>query len=100
MKGETTMLIEKITTNYFKVLSMLYDNKIVVNKKYMIPITQSEVSEMMGINKTTVNRIFKELKSDNLIVNDENKNGRYYITEKGIEVVKRIYSIKGVDDNA
>ena len=78
MKGETTMLIEKITTNYFKVLSMLYDNKIVVNKKYMIPITQSEVSEMMGINKTTVNRIFKELKSDNLIVNDENKNGRYY----------------------
>lgn len=93
------MLIDKITTNYFKVLSFLYENKIVVNKKYMIPITQSEVSEEMNINKTTINNIFKELKEDGLITNDERKQGRYYITEKGIEIVKRINSIKGVENN-
>ena len=93
------MLIDKITTNYFKVLSFLYENKIVVNKKYMIPITQSEVSEEMNINKTTINNIFKELKEDGLITNDERKQGRYYITEKGIEIVKRVNSIKGVENN-
>lgn len=93
------MLIDKITTNYFKVLSFLYENKIVVNKKYMIPITQSEVSEEMNINKTTINNIFKELKEDGLITNDERKQGRYYITEKGIEIVKKINSIKGVENN-
>lgn len=94
------MLIDKLTTNYFKVLAFLYDNKIVINKKYMIAITQAEVSEMMNINKTTINHIFKELKEDELISNDENKQGRYYITEKGIEVVRKINSIKGVEANA
>ena len=93
------MLIDKITTNYFKVLSFLYENKIVVNKKYMIPITQSEVSEEMNINKTTINNIFKELKEDGLITNDEKKQGRYYITEKGMEIVKKINSIKGVEND-
>lgn len=94
------MLIEKLTTSYFKVLSFLYDNKIVINKKHMIAITQAEVADGTGINKTTINHIFKELKEDGLISNDENKQGRYYITETGIEVVKRINSIKGVVSDA
>ena len=98
-KENGIMLIDKITTNYFKVLSFLYDNKVVINKKHMIPITQSEVAINTGINKTTINNIFKELKDDGLLTNDDGKQGRYYITEKGIEIVKRINSIKGVEDN-
>jgi predicted transcriptional regulator len=65
----------------------------------MIPITQSEVSAEMNINKTTINGIFRELKEDGLITNDEAKQGRYYITDRGAEVVKRVNSVKGVENN-
>ena len=88
------MMIEKFTTNYYKILAFLYDNKIFINQKYLIPLTHNEVSEATNINRTTVNSIFKELKEFGLIEYDSDKQGRYFITSKGIEVVKKISSIK------
>ena len=57
MKGMRYMLIDKLTTSYYKILSLLYDRRLAVGDKFMVPITQAEVVEITGINKTTVNKI-------------------------------------------
>lgn len=94
MKGMRYMLIDKLTTSYYRVLALLYERRLAVGDKFMVPITQAEVVEMTGINKTTVNKIFKELDNDKLISYDTEKLGRYYITDKGIDVVRKIKAIK------
>ena len=50
------MIIDKMTNNYYKVLSYMYDNIIVLNSEYMIPYTQNELSAHTGINKVTIKR--------------------------------------------
>lgn len=85
------MIINKMTNNYYKVLSFMYDNKIILNTEYMIPFNQNEISEQIKINKVTINKLFKEYVEDELIYK---KGSRYYLTEKCVGIIKKIKSIK------
>ncbi len=85
------MIIEKMTNNYYKILSFMYDNKILLNEEYMIPFNQNEISLQTKINKVTINKLFKEYIEDELIYK---KGSRYYLSEKCIGIIKKIKSIK------
>ena len=85
------MIIDKMTNNYYKILSFMYDNMIFINSEYMIPFTQNEISELIEINKVTINKLFKEYNEDELIYK---KNSKYYFTEKAMRILRKIKSIK------
>ena len=52
-------MLNKITTNYYKVLELLYDNIMDVNKEQVSIITQIEVAEEIGISQAQVSRLEK-----------------------------------------
>ena len=85
------MIAEKLTTTYGKVLITMYDNRTPVGDEYIVPLTQMELCEMLGSNKTTINNLFKDYEDDGLIVV---KKRRYYLTETAIDIAKKLKSIK------
>jgi hypothetical protein len=85
------MVLEKMTTNYYKVLSFMYDNTIEINGENMIPLTQNEISIITKINKVTINKLFKEYIEDEILYK---KSSRYYFTEEAINLIKKMKSIK------
>lgn len=85
------MMLEKMTTNYYKVLSFMYDNIIEINKESMIPLTQNEISIITKINKVTINKLFKEYIEDGILYK---RNSRYYFTEDAINIIKKMKSLK------
>jgi DNA-binding Lrp family transcriptional regulator len=68
----------------------MYDNK---NEQNLVKTTQQEVSEELGLSRVTVNKIFKQLKENNYIIQDTTKVGRYYLTAEGITVVETFRKI-------
>lgn len=83
-------LLEKITTDYYKVLRVLFNTQIIVNENKFSPITQSEIAEKLGLSTMTINTIMKKLKKDNLIYNLNNRRGRYCLSDKAVKLIQTI----------
>ena len=76
--------IQILTNNTYRVLSYMYDNK---DKNNQVIITQNEISEHLGLNKSTINLMIKSLKENGYITQNENHVGRYGLTETGVKTV-------------
>lgn len=83
---------EKLTTNYYKTLEILYDSLVNINNEKIAVITQVEISERLGLSKITVNSIFKELREDGL-VSPHKVIGRYRLSDKAIEIVQKMKKV-------
>lgn len=88
-------IYEKITTNYFKVIKILYNNQTINSDKGMIcKIKQIEIANQLNVNKMTINTIFKELCNDGLIYKYENNRGIYILAKEAIRIVESINKLK------
>ena len=76
--------IDILTNKTYSVLSFLYENK---DEDNLVKITQTELSEKVGINRTLINSIFKSLSDNGYIEQDKTRVGRYYLTDEAIKVV-------------
>jgi Mn-dependent DtxR family transcriptional regulator len=85
-------LKEKLTTNYYKVLELLYDSLTIVNGERVSVITQVEISKKMNLSTITINTIFKELKNDGLVEIDKSI-GRYRLSSESIKIVEKMKKI-------
>ena len=83
---------EKLTTNYYKVLELLYDSLVNINNERISIITQVEIAEKLSLSKITINSIFRELKSDGMVEADK-VIGRYRLSEEAIEIVERMKEV-------
>lgn len=66
--------LQKFNSKQFKVLIYLY---IIANEKKLIFKTQIEVAKSLEISYSSINRIFKELKSLNML--EKSNNGEYHL---------------------
>jgi len=55
-------LIEKVTTDYYKVLKVIFNTKITVNNNTFSPITKSEIAERINVSTITINTIIGQIK--------------------------------------
>ena len=83
---------EKLTTNYYKVLEILYDSLVNINNEKVSVVTQVEISERLGLSKITINSIFKELRNDGLL-RPHKVIGRYVLSEEAVNLVKKMKKI-------
>ena len=83
---------EKLTTNYYKVLELLYDSLVNFNNERISIITQVEIAEKLSLSKITINSIFRELKNDGMVEADK-VIGRYRLSEEAIKIVE---TMKGI----
>ena len=81
------MSISEFTNDNIRVLAYLYDN---MDASRLVKITQQEVSDALGISRVTINKIFKQLKEGNYLMQDSTKVGRYYVSESSARLVESL----------
>lgn len=77
----------KMTTNYYKVLEVLYDNQLQIGLETYCPLGQDEIAAILHCNRMTVNSALKELRAERYVISTKNKH--YSLTDKGIDTVKK-----------
>ena len=87
-------ILDLLLTDYYKILQVLHENQVRVNNdEKFVPITQVEVAEIIGVSKITMNSMFKELQSYNLIYPYKGKKGRYCLTDNAQAILEEIDKI-------
>lgn len=86
------MGIDFFTNDRFKVLFCMAERQIEVKNKIFVPLSQQEISEVVGISKKTVNTIIKELKENGYIIQQSSTRGKYLLTEKAKKQIEKIKS--------
>ena len=82
-------VIDKVTNNTYKILRYMYTRQIETpNGDKYIPLSQVEIAEIFGMSTITANRLFKQLKEDDLLHPLENKRGKYRFTDKALIILK------------
>ena len=90
------MIKDKMTTNYYKVLEILYDNLVVIDGEQVSIMTQVNIAKKTGLTTVTVNSIFKELKEDGLIRQNKKLVRFYCLSEEAINIVKKMKRVWGM----
>ena len=82
-------IIDKMTSNAYKVLKYMHSCQIELpdGTKY-IPLSQVEMAPLIGVSTITMNKLFKQLKDDNLLLPIEGKRGKYELTDKAIIIIR------------
>lgn len=80
------MEIELFLNDKYKLLKLLYDNQTLVLNKKVIPLTQQEISEALGMSKAKVNSLIGDLQENGYIALET--RGKYLLLEKGILMVE------------
>ena len=62
-------IIDKMTSNAYKVLKYMYSCQIELpdGTKY-VPLSQVEMAPLIGVSTITINKLFKQLRDDNLLL--------------------------------
>lgn len=79
-----------IFSNYYRVLEIFYDHRVVVNEINYCAVTQSEIAKILGHDRMTISPIVKKLQEDGLIVKTPSKSKQYIISDDAIKLVKSI----------
>lgn len=80
------MGIELFLNDKYKLLKLFYDNQTLVLNKKVIPLTQQEISEALGMSKAKVNSLIGDLQENGYIALET--RGKYLLLEKGILMVE------------
>lgn len=84
-------VIDKMTNNTYKILRYMYTRQIEApNGDKYIPLSQVEIAEIFGMSTITANRLFKQLKENDLLHPLENKRGKYRFTDKALIILKEM----------
>ncbi len=88
-------VIDKMTNNAYKVLKYMYSCQIELpdGTKY-IPLSQAEMAPLIGVSIITINKLFRQLRDDNLLLPIEGKRGKYELTDKAIIIIKDIEELE------
>lgn len=86
------MNLEILFSDYYKVLSVLYDNCTTFKGETYCPLSQEEIAKELGITRLTVSNLLKRLKELGYISFDTPR--KYVITKKAKNIIKQIKNIK------
>ena len=59
-----------------------------------IPVSQVEIADIFGMSTITVNKLFKQLKADDLLYPIENKRKRYKLSDRALIILKDISKLE------
>lgn len=61
-----------------------------------IPVSQVEIADIFGMSTITVNKLFKQLKADDLLYPIENKRKRYKLSDRALIILKDISKLENI----
>ena len=76
------MRIDLFLNDSYKILNLLYENQTVVLDKKVVPLTQSEIANELGMSKAKVNSLIGQLQNEEYV--SLATRGKYVLSEKAI----------------
>lgn len=76
------MRIDLFLNDSYKILNLLYENQTVVLDKTVVPLTQSEIANELGMSKAKVNSLIGQLQNEEYV--SLATRGKYVLSEKAI----------------
>ena len=86
------MEIDLFVNDNFRLLKLLYDNQTIVLDKKVIPLTQSEISNELGMSKAKINVMIGELQKKGYVAIQT--RGKYVLLDRANCIMKDIDSIE------
>ena len=82
-------IIDKMTNNSYKILKYMYTRQIEdKNGEKYVPLSQVEIADILEISTITANKLFKELKDNDLLYSIEGKRGKYKLSDKALIILQ------------
>lgn len=82
--------ISLFLNEYYTILKIIKDNTVSLAGDKYCPLSQSEISDISNINRTTCTNIINKLKEENFLDKEKSSNRKYYLTDKSITFIKKI----------
>lgn len=88
-------IIDRMTSNAYKILKYMYSCQIELpdGTKY-VPLSQVEMAPLIGVSTITINKLFKQLRNDNLLLPIDGKRGKYRLTDKAIVIIRNVKDLE------
>lgn len=88
-------LLDKFTSSTYKVLKQIYDcqMKLPDGSSY-IPISQAELSRIIGVSTITMNKYFRQFQEDGIITSYGETKGKYQLTDIGIAIIEKMEELE------
>ena len=77
------------TNDRFLLLEKLYEHQIEVSGVIFVPVTQTELANLMSCSKVKINKLLGELMENGYVEVYNNTKGRYQLTENGLKAIKK-----------
>ena len=87
-------VLDRFTTNEYRTLKQMYESTATLpdGERY-VPLSQAELSRIIGVSKVTMNRYFKYFKGNGLVI--DFRETKYQLTDKAIKIVENIENAEG-----
>ena len=86
------MSLEFFSNDRYRVLQCMTERQIEVNGINIVPLSQQDIANMVQLSKKKVNSIIRELKENGYVLQQSPTRGKYFLTEKALNVVNQIQS--------
>ena len=83
--------VTSLFSDKMKVLLCLYEY---IGPDGYSRLSQQEISEKLGINRITINKLVKELVNDGYIEQDKDRLSKYLLTKKAVNTIKVVKKIE------
>lgn len=80
------MGIDLFLNDSYKLLKLLYDNQTVILDKKVVPLTQNEIGNALGMSKAKVNSLIGQLQDEEYVSLET--RGKYVLSEKAIMFIE------------
>lgn len=84
------MSLEFFSNDRYKVLQCMVERQIEIKGQNVVPISQQNIADVVQLSKKKVNTIIGELKVNGYIRQQSATRGKYLLTEKAIQAVRKI----------
>lgn len=78
--------------DYYRLLKLLYDNQTVVLDKTVIPLTQADIAEALGISKAKINVLIGKLKEAGYL--EKGQKGKYILLDRSLVMIEEITKLE------
>lgn len=88
-------LVSSVTNNTYKILKYMNSCEIILpDGTKCVPLSQVELSEFIGVSTITMNKLFKQMINEGLIISIEGRRGKYQLTDKAMIILKNIENME------
>lgn len=82
--------------NNYLILKIIKENEICVKKEKYLSLSQQELADIIHISKYKLNKQLNILIENKYVEKHHNKNGKYALTKKSNDLLRKIDGIKKV----